>query len=52
LNVPVRPFIDERVSDVLPGCPGLAIVIDAGFATMEKSGPGFTVTLTAPKEVS
>jgi hypothetical protein len=35
----------DSISDVLPGCPGLEIVIDAGFATMEKSGPEFTITL-------
>ena len=45
LKEPVKPFIADSTSDVLPGCPGLEIVIDAGFATMEKSGPEFTISV-------
>lgn len=41
--MPVKPFIADSVNDVLPDCPGLAIVIDVGLAAMEKSGPGVTV---------
>jgi hypothetical protein len=41
--VPLKPFIADSISDVLPVCPGLAMVIEVGLAAMEKSGPGVTV---------
>jgi hypothetical protein len=44
--VPLKPFIAVSISDVLPDCPGLTTVIDAGFAAIEKSGPGVTVMVT------
>jgi hypothetical protein len=44
VKVPVKPFIADSISIVLPDCPGLAIVIDVGLAAMEKSGPGFIVS--------
>jgi hypothetical protein len=44
LKVPVRPFIAVSINDVLPVCPGLATVIEVGFAAIEKSGPGFVVS--------
>ena len=40
----------DSISDVLPDCPGVAIVIDAGFAISEKSGPGVTVMFAVPCE--
>lgn len=51
LNVPVSPFIAVSVSDVLPDCPGLAIVIEAGLAATEKSGAAVIVTVALPDEL-
>jgi hypothetical protein len=50
LKVPVKPFIAVSISDVLPVCPGLATVIDAGLAATEKSGAGVTVTVVLPED--
>ena len=50
VNVPVKPFIAVSISDVLPVCPGLATVIDAGFAAIEKSGAAVTVIDAFPEE--
>ena len=50
MNVPVSPFIAVSISIVFPDWPGLAIVIDAGFATTLKSGAGVTVSDTLPED--
>ena len=50
VNVPVKPFIADSISDVLPDCPGLATVIDAGFAAIEKSGATTMVSVITPEE--
>src|SRR5579864_1361957 len=46
--MPLKPFIAVSIRDVLPDCPGLATVIDAGLATMLKSGAAVTRTLAFP----
>ena len=50
VNVPASPFIAVSVSAVLPACPGRVIVIDAGFATTEKSGVAEIVTVVLPED--
>ncbi len=50
VNVPVSPLIAASISVVLPDCPGFEIVIEVGFATMEKSGAAVTVTEVLPVE--
>jgi hypothetical protein len=48
VKVPVSPFIAVSISIVLPDWPGFKTVIADGFATREKSGPGFTVIVVEP----
>jgi hypothetical protein len=50
LKVPISPFIAVSINIVLPGWPGFVTVIVLGFATIAKSGPGFTVTAPTPNE--